>query len=67
MIQITLNGEPRSLDETKSVAALLEDLALGARRVAVLRNGEVVHRKDHGSTVLTSGDTVDVVHMVGGG
>jgi len=67
MIEITLNGETHPLEQATSVAALIEHLDLGGRRVAVVRNGEVVHREDYATTVLAGGETVDIVHMVGGG
>lgn len=67
MVEITLNGEKRELPEAPTIAALIESLNLGQRRVAVVRNGEVIRREDHESCVLVDGDTVDIVHMVGGG
>ncbi|MBM3334816.1 sulfur carrier protein ThiS, partial [Candidatus Sumerlaeota bacterium] len=36
-------------------------------RVAVVINGDVINRENHAATVLADGDTVDIVHMVGGG
>ena len=67
MIEITLNGEKRTVSETESLAALIEHLDVGKRRVAVVRNGDVIRREDCASTLLANGDTVDIVHMVGGG
>jgi sulfur carrier protein len=67
MIEITLNGEKHALDEAMNVAALLERLDLAERRVAVVRNGEVVHREDYASTILSGGEAVDIIQMVGGG
>jgi len=67
MVEIQLNGEKHVLAEPRSVAQLIESLDLTQRRVAVIRNGDVIHREEYAATVLTHGDTVDVVHMVGGG
>jgi len=67
MIEIKLNGEKHVLGEALSVAALMEGLALGQRRVAIVRNGDVIHHEDYVSTVLADGDSVDIIHMVGGG
>ncbi|MCX8037721.1 MAG: sulfur carrier protein ThiS [Candidatus Sumerlaeia bacterium] len=67
MITICLNGENRTLPAACTVAQLIADLGLGARRVAVVRNGEVVPREAQNSTLLVEGDCVDVIHMVGGG
>jgi sulfur carrier protein len=67
MIEIVLNGEKRALAEATSIAALLESLDLGGRRVAVVCGGDVIHREEYASTVLVGGETVDVIQMVGGG
>ena len=67
MIRIMLNGEAREFSQALTLAALIEQLNLGQRRVAVLRNGGVVRREEHDATRLADGDTVDIVHMVGGG
>ena len=67
MVEITLNGEKRTLAEALTLAAVIESLELGERRIAVVRNGDVIRREDYASTLLADGDMVDIVHMVGGG
>ena len=67
MIEITLNGEKRQIADSTSLVTLLNNLDLASRRVAVVRNGDVVHHEDYASTVLGSGETVDIIQMVGGG
>jgi len=49
------------------LADLLSELAPAGRRVAVERNGEIVPRSAHGSTVLADGDRLEIVAAVGGG
>jgi sulfur carrier protein len=66
-MQVTLNGEPRRFDHAITVAELVRDLAGGARRIAVERNGEIVPRSRHATTQLTDGDRIEVVVAVGGG
>lgn len=66
-IEITLNGEKRKIAEPATIASLLETLGLAERRVAVLRNGEVVRRAEFEATDLSEGDSIDIIHMVGGG
>jgi thiazole synthase len=67
-LPLTVNGEPRALDPARAtVALLLDDLALGGRRVAVEVNGEVVPRAEHATRRLAAGDRVEVVTFVGGG
>jgi sulfur carrier protein len=66
-MQIKVNGEPRALTEGVTVAALLAELALGERRVAVEVNEEVVPRSQHPARRLVDGDRVEIVHAIGGG
>ena len=49
------------------MATLLAELGLGAQRVAVEVNGDVVPRETHAARTLSAGDTVEVVTFVGGG
>ena len=66
-MQITLNGENRSIDQSISLSALIETLGLDARKVAVERNLEIVPRSIYGDTILGDGDRLEIVHFVGGG
>ncbi len=67
MFEISLNGEKKVLNDDLSLSALLDSLGLGQRRVAVVRNGDVIHRDNYAATFLAAGDAVDIIHMVGGG
>ncbi|HZT80764.1 MAG TPA: sulfur carrier protein ThiS [Gemmataceae bacterium] len=67
MLQVTVNGEPRSLPDSLTVAQLLEKLGHDRRRVAVEVNREVVPSARHGEHRLASGDAVEIVTLVGGG
>ncbi len=42
-------------------------MALTGKKVAVERNGEIVPRGAHGSTLLLDGDRLEIVVAVGGG
>ena len=64
---IRLNGDPFDLAEPVSVRALLEQLAIDGRRVAVERNQLVVKRAAYDSTVVAEGDEIEIVNFVGGG
>jgi thiamine biosynthesis protein ThiS len=64
---ITLNGEPRVWDGPRSVAALLTDLGIDTRTVAVERNRVVVKRATYDETVIEAGDEIEIVSFVGGG
>lgn len=66
-MRIQLNGEPFEMFDGQTVADLLVRLDLTGRRVAVELNLDIVPRSQHGETVLHEGDTLEVVHAIGGG
>ncbi|WP_434675516.1 sulfur carrier protein ThiS [Pseudomonas sp. D3-10] len=66
-MRIQLNGEPLDLPDGETVAALLTRLELTGRRVAVELNLNIVPRSQHAETKLNDGDSVEVVHAIGGG
>lgn len=66
-ISITVNGEALSLASGSSLQQLLEKLGMGAGRIAVERNLEIVPRSLYSDTVLSEGDTLEVVQAIGGG
>jgi len=67
MITITLNGEPRTVAAGLSIAALVAELGLNAKKVAVERNLEIVPRSTLAVVRLEDGDQLEIVHFVGGG
>ncbi|TWG94352.1 sulfur carrier protein [Luteimonas sp. J16] len=66
-MDIQLNGETVAVGDGITVVALLEQQGLGARRVAVEVNGEIVPRGRHAEHRLQPGDRVEIVHALGGG
>ena len=65
-MRIEVNGEPREVTAA-TVLALVEELGLDSRKVAVERNLEIVPRSLHGATPVAEGDRFEVVQFVGGG
>ncbi|MBM4089976.1 MAG: sulfur carrier protein ThiS [Planctomycetes bacterium] len=66
-MEIVCNGERRDVAENTTVAALLVQLGLQPRQVAVEVNLELVPRGRHAQFVLRAGDCLEVVTLVGGG
>ena len=66
MHHIQLNGEPRQV-AAATILALVEELSLDPRKVAVERNLEIVPKSLHGSTPVVEGDRIELVQFVGGG
>src|SRR5579859_2789505 len=67
MLQVTLNGEPRTLPDPLTVADLLDRLGYDCRRIAVEVNREVVPLPRQPAHRLANGDAVEIVSLVGGG
>lgn len=66
-IGIQLNGKTRTMEAGLSVTGLLESLDLNPALVVVELNREILSRARYPDIVLSEGDTVELVHFVGGG
>ena len=66
-MNVAVNGRDRRLESGTTVAALLRELELEGKPVAVERNGITVPKADHAHTHLADGDRVEIVTFVGGG
>jgi sulfur carrier protein len=67
VIQVTVNGKAHRFAAPLELAALLAELALSGRKIAVERNGEIVPKSAHASTLVSDGDQLEIVVAVGGG
>jgi len=65
-MRLQVNGDTRDVD-ARTLLALVEELGLDPRKVAVERNLEIVPRSLHADTVLADGDRIELVQFVGGG
>jgi sulfur carrier protein len=66
-MKLVLNGEERAFEGVADVAALVTELGLDGRKVAVERNLEIVPRSTYRQTSLADGDRIEIVSFVGGG
>jgi thiamine biosynthesis protein ThiS len=64
---IMVNGEPRQIPAPATVADLLRRLGLDPRMVVVELNREIIRRPQVALVNLNDGDSVELVHFVGGG
>ncbi|MFT5720228.1 MAG: sulfur carrier protein [Motiliproteus sp.] len=67
MIEIELNGAPHQLAAATPVSALLQQLGLADKRVAVEYNLDILPKSQHAGTCLKVGDRIEIVHAIGGG
>ena len=66
-MNITINGEPQTVQSGITVADLVAQLGMQPRYVAVERNLELIPRTEHHDCVLQPDDQLEIVTLVGGG
>lgn len=66
-IRIRVNGRERDVPRGASVRDLLESLELRPELVVVERNREILERARYADVRVEEGDTLELVHFVGGG
>ena len=66
-MQVIINGETRELDDGVSIAQLLEQSDLAAKRIAVEVNEAIIPKSRHAETPLQDGDKIEIIHAIGGG
>lgn len=66
-MNVTINGESRAFSASMSVEALLRELGVDPRKVAIERNLEIVPKSTYDSVMVSDGDRLEVVHFIGGG
>lgn len=66
-VEIELNGEPRRIPPGLTVAGLLEHLELKPGTIVVEHNRTILRRNEYRSMEVKPGDSLELVHFVGGG
>jgi sulfur carrier protein len=66
-VELTVNGQPRSLPDHTTIAELLIRLNLQGSPCAVEVNKSLIPERQHEQTKLSANDAVEVVTLVGGG
>lgn len=66
-MKIMLNGKPKDIASAATVASLLEQLGLDRQQVVVERNAAIVARQSYAGEAIQDGDTIEIIHFVGGG
>ena len=66
-LDIIVNGEARRVPGPSTIADLLHHLDLDPRTVVVELNRQIVRRPHLNEITLASGDSLELVHFVGGG
>ena len=65
-MRLKLNGEDRDVEPVATVEELIRSLGIH-RMIVVEHNGEIIRKERYAERAVNEGDTVEIVHMVGGG
>ena len=66
-MRVTVNGETSDIKGGSTVTQLLDHLRIGRERVAVEIGLQIVPKANYDSHTLSEGDSIEIVHFVGGG
>ncbi|HEY9136280.1 MAG TPA: sulfur carrier protein ThiS [Pseudomonadales bacterium] len=66
-MKVIVNGDTLEVGQNSSLTALVEQLGLTEKRIAIELNREIIPKGLHGETQLQAGDTIEVVQAIGGG
>lgn len=66
-MNIVVNGENLSCTDGLSVRALLLEMGLSPDAILVERNASIVQRSAYETTMVSEGDSLELIHFVGGG
>ncbi|MDQ0299989.1 sulfur carrier protein [Salibacterium salarium] len=65
---LTINGAQKEIpEETETINMLLNHLQLGNKKAVVERNGVILKKEQYDEEPVQPGDTLEIVHFVGGG
>ena len=65
-MEIRINGENKIFDDC-TLSEVIASMGLDPSRVAAELNGSIVPRVEFNNTALKDGDSLEIVHFVGGG
>lgn len=66
-MKLTINGKEKDFEKGLTIRQLIENVGLADKPFAVELNKEVVKKENHNSVILRDGDTLEIIHFVGGG
>jgi thiamine biosynthesis protein ThiS len=66
-IAVTINGDQREVPAGLTIRGLLDHLGLQVGLVVVEYNQEIVRRERYDEVAVAAGDSIELVHFVGGG
>jgi sulfur carrier protein len=66
-VEITLNGEKRTLDPPLTITGLLQSLEINPQSVVVERNLKIIPHSKMKQETIQDADTIEIIRLVSGG
>ena len=66
-IKIKINGKFSMINENLSLSALLKQLKIPLKKVAIELNQEIIDKNKINKIKLKKNDKIEIVHFIGGG
>ncbi len=66
-MEITINSQTRTVDAGTNLSALIDEMGLDDKRIAIEYNRDILAREQFSTITLQAGDTIEIVNFVGGG
>ena len=66
-MNVTINNQARTIDTTMTLSALLDEMGLDDKRIAIEYNRDILTREQFPTINLQDGDNIEIVNFVGGG
>ncbi|MDG5467870.1 sulfur carrier protein ThiS [Deltaproteobacteria bacterium IMCC39524] len=66
-MDIIVNGKAREIQDGICIQELLDQMQLDCMQLVVEHNKNIIPRQRLAETLLNNGDTLEVIHFVGGG
>jgi thiamine biosynthesis protein ThiS len=67
MINVTINGDAHRLAEELNLTDLLAQFDIESDKVAIEHNLAIVPKSTFARVMIGDGDTLEIVHFIGGG
>lgn len=67
VIKLMVNGDEVEIKDSATVEDLIIHLSLTEKRLAVEVNQNIISKSRHSKTLLSSNDTIEIIHAIGGG
>ncbi len=62
-----INGKKISLEENTTLDVILTGQGFDIKKIAVMKNGDIIPKAEYGNTIILPEDSIEVVSFVGGG